>query len=400
FGCGAATNSFGEIAVSRTLFCIGADMAETNPVAATFVKNAVRSGADLIVAGYETGQLTRHAAIKANVREGSETAFINGLAGVLIAEGLYDKDFVRGHCEEFDEFSAFAAGYTPERAAEISGVDAELIRRIARRLAEAKPAVIFHIPSPGYGSGTEVSIANLQMLLGGFGDGGGVNIIHSRANAQGASDMGAMPDMLPGYQSVLAPAILEKFSQAWLVPGLPSKPGRAFPEISVSLADGRIKAFYCCGEDPAADSPGFKEAIASAELIVCQDILNTEISRHAHVILPSAAWCEADGTYTNSERRVSRVRKVREPAGSARPGWWIFREIARRMGHDWAPESASEIWDKEISELAPLFAGISYRRLEGDGIQWPCTDEEHPGTPVLHKGGCFTRGKGLFIPCE
>ncbi len=399
-GLGAATNSFGEIASARAIFCIGADMAWENPVAATFVKNAVRSGAELIVAGYERGPLSGHAAVGAVIRKGSEAAFINGLASVLISEGLYDRDFVSERCEGFEEFRAFISAYTPERSAEVSGVDTETIRDIARRIARTRPVVIYYVPARVSGQGAAASLANLQMLLGGFGEGGGVNIIHRRANAQGACDMGAMPDMLPGYQSVQDVGILEKFNRAWEVSGLSPKPGTAFSGVTDALAGGSIKAFYCFGEDPAGDSPAFKEALASAELVICQDTQATETSRMAHIILPSAAWCEADGTFTNSERRVSRVRKAKEPAGQARPGWWIFREIAGRMGQNWASESARDIWDNEISELAPLFAGITYRRIEGDGIQWPCPDGGHPGTKALHKEGRFTRGKGLFIPCE
>ncbi len=400
FGLGAATNSLGELSGARAIFCIGADMAEENPVAATFVKNAVRSGGELIAAGYGADRMSEHAAVRAVIRRGSEAAFINGLAGVIISEGLYDRDFVRDNCDGFDEFMAFVSAWTPERAAELSGADAETIRGIARRLAKVRPVAICYVPAAGSGAGAAASLANLQMLLGGFGEGGGVNILNARANAQGACDMGAMPDMLPGCQSVQDIAILEKFNRAWGVSGLPPKPGMAFADVAGALVGGGIKAFYCFGEDPAGDLPAFKEALASAELVVCQDILATETSRMAHVVLPSAAWCEADGAFTNSERRVSRVRKAKEPAGLARPGWWIFREIAGRMGQDWASESAHEIWDNEISKLAPLFSGITYRRLEGDGIQWPCPDEGHPGTPALHKGGRFARGKGLFIPCE
>ncbi len=399
-GSGAATNSFAEISSARAIFCIGADMAQENPVAATFVKNAVRSGAELIIAGYGTGPLAGHAAAGTVIGKGSEAAFINGIAAVLISEGLYDRDFVRDNCEGIEEFKAFISTCTPERAAELSGADAETIRNIARRLARTRPAVICYVPARGSGSGAAASLANLQMLLGGFGEGGGINILDARANARGACDMGAMPDMLPGYQSIQDVAILEKFNRAWQVSGLSPKPGMAFPAVAGALTGGGIKAFYCFGEDPAGDLPAFKEALATAELVICQDTHSTETSRMANVILPSAAWCEADGTFTNSERRVSRVRKVKEPAGQARPGGWIFREIAGRMGQNWVSESARDIWDNEISKLAPLFAGITYSRIEGDGIQWPCPDEGHPGTKALHEGGRFTRGKGLFIPCE
>lgn len=399
-GVGAATNSFAELANARMILCIGADMAKANPIAATFVKNAARGGAGLIVMGHEEGRLAGHAILHARLRAGSEAAFINGLMHVMLAEDLYDKDFVRGLCDGFEEFEASVRAYTPERAAEACGVDADIIRQAARRLASVKPSMVCYTPVSNSDGGVVTALANLQMLLGNIGDGGGVSIMSGRNNAQGASDMGALPDMLPGCQKIADVTVREKFAKAWGISGLPDNPGLTFSRMRDGLVDGSLKAFYCFGEDPAKDSHGFAQALEHAEFIVCQDIFLTQTGRMADVILPSAAWGEYDGTYTNTERRVSRVRKVKEAAGLAKPGWWIFREIARRMGHDWLSSSANEIWDNEVSELAPVLGGLKYCRLEGDGIQWPCPTPEHPGTPVLHKGGDFMRGKGLFIPCE
>jgi formate dehydrogenase major subunit len=169
------------------------------------------------------------------------------------------------------------------------------------------------------------------------------------------------------------------------------------------LVDGTVKAFYIFGENLANSEPDITKVegeLSSAEFIVCQDIFPTETTRFADVILPAAAWCEDDGTFTNSERRVSRVRKVSEPPGIAKPNWWIFKEIAKRMGHEWSSESSQDIWDNEISVLAPSLAGIKYKRIENNGLQWPCTDEDHPGTCFLHQNGCFTRGLGQFNPAD
>jgi formate dehydrogenase major subunit len=211
--------------------------------------------------------------------------------------------------------------------------------------------------------------------------------------------MGALPNVYPGYQQVSAPAAKEKFEKAWGVKDLPDKPGMMIPTMLESLPTKKIRALYIFGENMANSEPDINRAehcLASAEFIVCNDIFPTETTRFAHVVFPAAAWSEDDGTFTNSERRVSRVRKVSSPPGQAKPNWWIFKEIARRMGSTWESASAQEIWDNEVSVLAPSMAGIKYSRIEQDGLQWPCPTLEHPGTPFLHKDGKFTHGKGIF----
>ncbi|MDD5451970.1 MAG: molybdopterin-dependent oxidoreductase [Desulfovibrionales bacterium] len=404
---GAMTNSLGEFANARMLVCIGIDMTETHPIAATFVRNAVRLGAELIVIDHVKHLLCDHAALIAPIRPGTEVAFLNGLMHVILRENIYDKEFVERHCEGFEELKALVKAYSPERTARICGVSRNLIRQIACRLAAVRPAMVCYAPSLAGGTAArnkEVSIASLQMLLGNIGvECGGVNPLRVRNNAQGACDMGALPDVLPGYQKVTDPAAREKFSRFWGIRGLPAKPGLRFSDMLDALADGAVKAFYCFGENPAKGRFDYRhvyQCLASAEFLVCQDIFPTEMNRYAHVVLPSAAWCEDDGTFTSTERRVNRVRKGKEPPGLARPNWWIFREIARRMGQEWASASAQEIWDNEVSVLVPILAGIKYRRIEGNGLQWPCPTEDHPGTPVLHRAGDFPRGKGLFVPVE
>jgi formate dehydrogenase major subunit len=215
--------------------------------------------------------------------------------------------------------------------------------------------------------------------------------------------MGALPNVFPGYQKVTDPALRAKFEAAWGVQKLPEKPGLMIPQMMDGLLKGSLKAFYVFGENLANTEPDIhhvERCLQSAEFMVCQDLYPTETTRFAHVIFPSAGWSEDDGTFTNSERRVSRVRKVSEPPGQAKPNWWIFRELAKRMGQSWPSASAQEIWDNEVTLLAPSLAGIKYNRIEHNGLQWPCTDESHPGTCFLHKDGEFSCGLGVFVPVD
>ena len=401
------TNSFSEFSRAKMFFVIGSNMAEAHPVAATFVKNAVMNGAELIVVDPRRHYLADFASLYVPINVGSDIAFLNSVMHVLISKGLYDKDFVESCCAGFDAFKEKIMEYPPEIGARISGVDAEIIRDTARRLASVKPAMLCYtlgITEHTCGKNNVMSVANLQMLLGNMGiECGGVNPLRGQNNVQGACDMAALPNVFPGYQKVIDPAARAKFEKAWGVSRLPEKPGIMIPDMIEGLANGKIKGFYIFGENLANTEPDIRHiehCLSQGEFIVCQDIFPTETTRFAHVILPSAAWSEDDGTFTNSERRVNRVRKVSEPPGEARPNWWIMKQIAERMGHVWESGSAREIWDNEISVLAPQFGGIKYRRIEGDGLQWPCPDEDHPGTCFLHQNGNFTCGLGQFASVD
>jgi len=386
---------------------MGSNMTEAHPVAASFVKNAVRKGAELYVVDPRRTGLAEHATLHLPIKVGSDIAFLNGLMNVLITENLYDRDYVNSCCTGFEEFKKKIMEYPPERAADLCGVDAEVIRFVARRMASVKPAMLVYtlgITEHTCGVNNVVSCANIQMLLGNVGfECGGVNPLRGQNNVQGACDMGALPNVFPGYQRVDDPKARAKFRAAWGVDHLPEKPGLMMPSMLEGLLDGKIKAFYIFGENMANSEPDIhhvEKCLASAQFLVCQDIFPTETTRFAHIILPAAAWSENDGTFTNSERRVSRVRTVSEPPGISKPNWWIFKEIAKRMGHDWASSSAQELWDNEISELAPQLAGIKYSRIEGNGLQWPVPDLNHFGTPILHKDGCFVCGLGKFVPVD
>ena len=399
------TNSFADFEKAKMLLVIGSNMTEAHPVAATFVKNAVKKGAELYVIDPRQTDLARVATRHLPIKVGSDIALLNGIMNVLIQEDIYDKDYVKSCCVGLEELKKKVMEYPPERSAEICGIDGQTIRQTARRLAAVKPAMLIYtlgITEHTCGVNNVFACADLQMLLGNVGfECGGVNPLRGQNNVQGACDMGALPNVFPGYQRVDIPEVRDKFRAAWSVDRLPEKPGLMMPAMLEELISGKIRAFYIFGENMANSEPDIhhvEKCLSSAEFLICQDIFPTETTRFAHVILPAAAWGEKDGTFTNSERRVNRVRAVSEPPGMAKPDWWIFKEIARRMGHEWTSNSARELWDHEISVLAPQLAGIKYSRLEGDGLQWPVPDTDHCGTPVLHKDGCFTCGLGRFVP--
>jgi formate dehydrogenase major subunit len=397
------TNSFGHFKNAKLMMVIGSNMTEAHPVASTFVKDAVLSGAQLIVIDPRRTELCDFAKVHIQLKVGSDVALINGLINVLITENLYDKSYVDTCTTGFEDLKKKVLEYPPERAAEISGVSADAIRDLARRLASVKPAMLMYtlgITEHICGVNNVMSCANLQMLLGNVGfEAGGVNPLRGQNNVQGACDMGALPNVFPGYQRVDNPQAREKFMAAWKVTALPEKPGIMMPQMMEGLVSGKIKGFYVFGENLANTEPDIhhvEHCLESAEFLVCQDIFPTETTRFAHVILPAAAWSENEGTFSSSERRVNRVRTASAAPGDAKPNWWIFREIARRMGHTWEADSAQEIWDNEVTKLAPSLAGIKYDRLENDGLQWPCPTEDHPGTAFLHKEGKFTCGLGVL----
>ncbi len=283
----------------------------------------------------------------------------------------------------------------------------EQIREVARLLASVKPAMLCYtvgITEHTTGKDNVMSTANLQLLLGNLGmPSAGVNPLRGQNNVQGACDMGALPNVFPGYQKVIDPAARAKFEKAWGVEKLPENNGLMIPQMMEGLVDKSVRAFYIFGENLANTEPDIHKVeheLASAEFLVCQDIFPTETTRFAHVVFPAAAWSEDDGTFSSSERRVNRVRTVKTPPGDARPNWWIIRELAKRMGQEWTSSSSQEIWDNEVSVLAPALGGIKYRRIETDGLQWPCPTEDHPGTAFLHRDGIFTHGKGIFNPVD
>ena len=369
------TNSFNEFSRAKMFMVIGSNMTEAHPVASTFVKNAVLKGAKLIVVDPRRHKLVDFADLHVPIRVGSDIAFLNGLMHVLISEGWYDKSFVASCTVDFDKLAETVLPYTPEYAADICGISADMIRDVARRISSVKPMMLCYtlgITEHTCGTRNVMSVANLQMLLGNMGvECGGVNPLRGQNNVQGACDMGALPNVFPGYQKVGDLALRQKFEKAWGVENLPAANGLMIPQMMEGLVDGKVRGFYIFGENLANTEPDIRKVeheLASAEFLVVQDIFLNETTRFAHVVLPAAAWSENEGTFTNSERRVSRVRTASQAPGDAMPNWLIFKQIAKRWGHDWSADSGQEIWDDEISVLAPQMCGIKYHRLEGDGF--------------------------------
>jgi predicted molibdopterin-dependent oxidoreductase YjgC len=368
------------------------------------VKRAVRQhGTKLIVIDPREITLTRYADIWLRQRPGTDVAVLNGLMNVILAENLYDKAYVEGRTENFEAFRKVVEKYTPEEVEKISGVPAEDLKRAARMYAKAKRASILYsmgITQHITGTDNVKSIANLSMLCGNVGvEGGGVNPLRGQNNVQGACDMGALPNVLPAYQQVASPEVRAFFEKAWGVKALPDKPGLTVVEIMNAAHHGDIRGLYIMGENPMVSDPDLshvEDSLKKLDFLVVQDIFLTETARLADVVLPSASFAEKDGTFTNTERRVQRIRKAVSSPGEALPDWAIIAGIATRMGYPMAYGNVREIWE-EIRKVTPSCAGISYKRIEREGIQWPCPNVEHPGTRFLHKDR-FTRGRRHRVP--
>jgi len=328
-----------------------------------------------------------------------------GMMRVIIDEGLQDQSFIDERCEGFEAFKKSLKNFSPDKVEEITGVPRDRITAAARLYATTKPATILYamgITQHSHGTDNVIATANLAMLTGNVGKPStGVNPLRGQNNVQGACDMGALPNVYPGYQSVADTKVKEKFEAAWGV-SLSPDPGLTLSEIFEAALEGKVKAVYLMGENPVLSDPDAKhvgEALENLDFLVVQDIFLTETARLADVVLPGVTFAEKDGTFTNTERRVQRIRKAIEPVGNSHPDWWITGEIAKRLGGDGFDfNHPSEIMD-EIAKLTPSYGGISYRRLEDGGLQWPCPDQRHPGTPILHTEQ-FTRGKGRFMPLE
>jgi formate dehydrogenase alpha subunit len=397
------TNSFDDIANdAQVYFIIGSNTTETHPVLGMRIRQAVKQrGAKLILCDPRSIPISEFATLHIRQKPGTDIALLNGIMHVLIAEELYDKKFVAERTEGFEEFKAKIMEYPPERAAEICGITPEEIIEAAHLLAENRPGALLYamgITQHTTGHQNVLSTANLQMLLGNMGvPGGGVNPLRGQVNVQGACDMGALPNVYTGYQAVTLEASQKKFEEAWGVP-LPNKVGLTVVEMINAAETGKIKAMYIMAENPMVSDPDVnhvKKGLEGLDFLVVQDIFLTETAALADVVLPGPSFAEKDGTFTNSERRVQFVRKAVEPPGEVRQDWWIIGEIARRMGYDGLTyNSPREIMD-EINRLTPSYAGITYDRIGTQGLQWPCPNTDHPGTPVLHVGK-FSRGLGHF----
>ena len=406
FGSGAMTNTIADLEKAEVILVTGSNTTENHPVISTYIKRAVtQKGAKLIVVDPRKIPLTKFATIWMRQRLGTDVAWINGMMHVIIKEGLHDEKYIKERTVGFEEMKKVVEKYTPEYVEQITGIPKEKIIEAARLYGKAKAAsIVYAMGITQHITGTDnvKSLANLAMLCGNVGiEGGGVNPLRGQNNVQGACDMGGLPNVYSGYQRVDDPQVREKMAKAWGVDSLPEKVGLTVTEMMDLAHKGKLKALYIMGENPAVSDPDLnhvKEALERLDFLVVQDIFLTETAQFADVVLPSLSFAEKEGTFTNTERRVQRVRKAVNPPGEAKEDWKILCEISMRMGYSMNYGSAKDIM-REIASVTPSYAGISYERIEKEGIHWPCPSSEHPGTPILHVGK-FASGKGVFHAIE
>jgi len=402
FGSGAMTNSINEIGNAEVIFVIGSNTTEQHPLIASQIIKAVKGGSKLIVADPRKIQLARFASIHLSHKVGTDVALINGMLNVIISEGLLDKDFIENRTEDFDKLKEEVAKFTPQKSSQITGVPAEQIVEAARVFAKSRKSTIIYamgITQHTTGVDNVMSCANLAMVTGNIGrESTGVDPLRGQNNVQGACDMGALPNVFPGYQAVTNDELRQNFERGWGVK-LPSQPGLTTIEAVDKGLEGELKALYIMGENIMLSDPDVnhvEQALNSLDFLVVQDIFLTETARLADVVLPGVSFAEKDGTFTSTERRVQRVRRAIDPIGMSKPDCKVITELSSYLGYEMDYASPGEIMD-EIARLTPIYGGISYSRLEDKGLQWPCPSPDHPGTSYLHKGQ-FSRagGRGKF----
>ena len=413
------TNSIGDIHLADVLLVTGSNTTEAHPVISLEMKKAVRlRGSKLILIDPREIELADFAAIHIRPRSGTDVAVLSAMAHVIIEEGLADQEFITARTENFDAFKDVVKDCTPQWAEDISGVPAEMIVEAALVYGRAGSAAIFWamgITQSSHGTDNVQALANLALLTGNFGkSGSGVNPLRGQNNVQGACDLGGLPNVLTGYQSVTVDEVRAKFESAWQTSvKIPAKPGITVTELMHGVLDGRVKALFVLGENPIVSDPNtnhVREALEQIEFLVSQDIFLNETAQMAHVVLPGVSFAEKEGTFTNTERRVQRVRPALPIRGDARRDLDIICDLGQRLSgvdaddsadvvhtvSNWNYTGSSAVWN-EIAALTPSMAGISYERLEHSGLQWPCPSADHPGTPILHKDK-FARGLGKFTP--
>ncbi len=411
-GESAGTQDFASVADADVIVVMGANPTEAHPVFGSRLKRRLREGAHLIVIDPRRIELVGAPHVKSDlhlpVQPGANVALLNAIAHTVVDEGLMDADFVKARCEEtaFKRWLSFIQ--QPENAPEASeaytGVHADDVRKAARLYATGGNAAIYYglgVTEHSQGSTTVMAIANLAMLTGNIGRRGvGVNPLRGQNNVQGSCDMGSFPHELPGYRPVSDDTVRETFEGAWGVK-LDAEPGHRIPNMFDEALSGGFKGLYCQGEDIAQSDPNTRHveaALESMECLIVQDIFLNETAKFAHVFLPGSSFLEKDGTFTNAERRISRVRKAMEPLGG-KADWEATLGLAQALGCDWDYENPEQIM-AEIASLTPTFAGVTYEKIERLGsVQWPCTDVASEGTPTMHEDS-FTRGLGQFVVTE
>ncbi len=405
FGAAAMTNSIADIDAADVILVTGSNTTEEHPLIGARILKAVDRGAILIVVDHRRIPLSRFATVHLRPKSGTDVAWLNAFMNVLLAGDLADRMFIRSYTENVEELSSAVAPYTPERAAEITGIPPEDLRQAALLYGRARASMLFYgagIAPGARGTDSVKACADLALLTGNLGrPGTGVNPLRGRNNAQGACDMGALPDVYSGYQKIADPAVRKTFASAWGVASLPDTPGLTAAETVEAARDGRLKGLFLVGENPLFSHPDTRfaeRAFSRLELLVVQDVFPTKTAGQADVFLPAACFAEKDGTFTNTDRRVQRVRKALEPPGQSLPDGEIFRRLAAASGSRVLGRADPRDVFEEIRALTPSYRGITYDRIENRSLQWPCPHEKHPGTPILHAYGAFTRGRGVFLP--
>jgi formate dehydrogenase alpha subunit len=404
FGSGAMTNSIEEIEDAACIFITGSNTSACHPLIAHRIFRAKERGAKLIVADPRNIQLSRFADVAVTQRLGSDVAMLNGMMHLILKNGWHAQSYIEERCEEFDAFKAVVETYTPDKVEAITGIAQADLEKMAELYATNAPASILYamgITQHTTGVDNVKSICNLAMLCGNVGvKSGGVNPLRGQNNVQGACDMGGLPNVFPAYQPVTVEANNEKFVAAW-GKALPNQIGYTITDMIQAMIDGKLKALYVIGENPKMSDPDqnhLDKALANLDLLICQDIFLTETAEKADVVFAAVSVAEKDGTFTNTERRCLRIHKAIDPVGDALSDWEIISKLSTAMGYEMRYSDPEEIFN-EIATVAPSYGGMTYERLGLDGLQWPCPNQEHPGTQFLHAAQ-FTRGKGLFHAVE
>jgi formate dehydrogenase major subunit len=399
------TNPLKDVLKSGVILVTGTNTTANHPIIANYIHEAVtKNGAKLIVIDPRHIKLVDICHQWLRPRVGTNVAWINGLMNVIISEDLQAKAYIEARTTGFEDLKKCLSKYTPDYVSGITGIPAKDIVATARLFATSGPGAILYamgITQHTTGTNNVKSLASLSMLCGYVGvDGGGVNPLRGQNNVQGACDMGGLPNVFTGYQTVTDEGVREKFAKAWNVGSLPDKVGKTVTEMT-ALGGKEIKALYIMGENPMlsdADVHHVEKNLAALDFLVVQDIFLTETAKLADVVLPSSCFAEKDGTFSNTERKVLRVRKALDAPGLAQDDFQIISAIAKKMGYEMDYADAAAVM-REINSVTPSYGGITYERLESGGLIWPCPTPEHPGTPVLHREK-FTRGEGVFFPIE
>ena len=406
-GSGAVSNPMADVEHSDVIIIIGANPTINHPVGATWMKNAIKNGTQLIMINPQGSDLNRHATHFMQFKPASDVALLNAIMNVIVTEGLVDQDYIDSHVEEYDKLSEHLQSYTPEAMSDICGVSTKQIREVAHLYANADNAMILWgmgVSQHVHGTDNARCLISLCMITGQIGRSGtGLHPLRGQNNVQGASDVGLIPMVFPDYQPVTDPTNQKRFTKLWGVEKLDDKPGLTTVEMMNQAYDGIIKGMYIEGENPAMSDPDVlhaRTALAKLDHLIVQDLFLTETAFYADVVFPAAAVAEKTGTYINSDRTVQMGRQAVTPPGDAQQDWWIIQEIARRLGLDWNYSGPEDIFN-EMRLAMDSIAGITWARLEKESVTYPCEKEGDAGEPIIFKKGYPTEsGRAKLIPAD